>query len=137
MPDFAVHFFICNIFISIGIGSISMVKHLLKKHVSAQILYYLWFFVLGLMAVPFLPADIFLLLPKLSSDRLSQTGLMDMSAQRLFTDPGSIFTEAFRKRDLWICLPNVSSQIRDLYSQNPMTLQFLSAAGLHRFLCFC
>ena len=94
MPDFAVHFFICNIFISIGIGSISMVRHLLKKHVSARILYYLWFFVLGLMAVPFLPADIFLLLPKLSSDRLSQTGLMDMSAQRLFTDPGSIFTES-------------------------------------------
>lgn len=94
MPDFAVHFFICNIFISIGIGIISIVRHLLKKHVSARILYYLWFFVLGLMTVPFLPADIFRLLPGLSSNHLSQTGLMDMSARPLFTDPGSIFTEA-------------------------------------------
>lgn len=49
MPDFAVHFFICNIFISIGIGIISIVRHLLKKY---------------------------------------------MSARPLFTDPGSIFTEA-------------------------------------------
>lgn len=56
MEPFIIHFLICNIVISIIIGILLSAKRLLRNILSSRMQYHLWFFLLGLLAVPFIPA---------------------------------------------------------------------------------
>lgn len=56
--DFIVRFLICNAFIAAIVGIILAVRHGLKGLLSARRIYQLWFLLLALLAVPFLPVDI-------------------------------------------------------------------------------
>lgn len=56
MEDFIIHFLLCNILISVIIGMLLAVKRLLRKTLTSRMQYNLWFLLLGLLAVPFLPA---------------------------------------------------------------------------------
>lgn len=58
MLNFGIHFLICNVFICLFIGIIVGLKRLFKKYLSARIQYDLWFILLILLAVPFLPANL-------------------------------------------------------------------------------
>lgn len=55
MEAFIINFFICNIFISVIIGILLAVKRLLKNSLTSRMQYNLWFLLLGLLAVPFIP----------------------------------------------------------------------------------
>lgn len=55
MSDFMIRFAICNVFISGIIGMLLIIKRLLKHNLSNRMQYNLWFLLLGLLAVPFLP----------------------------------------------------------------------------------
>ncbi len=55
MAEFMIKFFICNIFISIIIGIFLLVKHLLRNYLTSRTQYNLWFLLLGLLIVPFIP----------------------------------------------------------------------------------
>ncbi len=55
MGNFAVRFLICNILISIFIGILLTAKHLLRRKLTSQTQYHVWFLLLFLLAVPFLP----------------------------------------------------------------------------------
>ncbi|MDE5782609.1 MAG: BlaR1 family beta-lactam sensor/signal transducer [Lachnospiraceae bacterium] len=57
MTDFMIRFLICNIYISGIIGIFFTAKYLLKKHLSPRMQYNLWFILLGLLAVPFMPVQ--------------------------------------------------------------------------------
>lgn len=55
MQSFIIHFLICNIFLTIIIGSLLILKQLLRSHLSGRCQYHLGFLILILLAVPFLP----------------------------------------------------------------------------------
>lgn len=55
MAEFMIRFLICNIFISIIIGILLLAKHLLKNNLTNRMHYNLWFLLLGLLVVPFIP----------------------------------------------------------------------------------
>lgn len=55
MADFMIRFLICNLFISGMIGILLIVKQLLKNCLTSRMQYNLWFLLLGLLAVPFIP----------------------------------------------------------------------------------
>lgn len=55
MSDFMIRFFICNIFISGIIGVLFITKRIFKNSLSSRMQYNLWFLLLGLLAVPFIP----------------------------------------------------------------------------------
>lgn len=57
MAEFMIKFFICNIFISIIIAIFLLAKHLLKNYLTSRAQYNLWFFLLGLLIVPFIPVQ--------------------------------------------------------------------------------
>lgn len=57
MAEFMIRFLICNIFISIIIGILLLAKHLLKNNLTNRIHYNLWFLLLGLLAIPFIPVQ--------------------------------------------------------------------------------
>lgn len=57
MTEFTIRFLICNIFISIIIGILLLAKHLLKNILTNRMHYNLWFLLLGLLAVPFIPVQ--------------------------------------------------------------------------------
>lgn len=57
MAEFMIKFFLCNIFISIIIGIFLLAKHLLKNYLTSRAQYNLWFFLLGLLIVPFIPVQ--------------------------------------------------------------------------------
>lgn len=57
MSEFIIRFLICNIFISIIIWILLFVKHLLNDHLTSRMHYNLWFLLLGLLAVPFIPVQ--------------------------------------------------------------------------------
>lgn len=57
MAEFMIHFFLCNIFISIIIGIFLLAKHLLKNYLTSRAQYNLWFLLLGLLIVPFIPVQ--------------------------------------------------------------------------------
>lgn len=63
MADFMIRFLICNLLLCGIIGIIFLMKHVLKNSLSAQMQYHLWFLLLGLLAVPFIPFRF----PRLSS----------------------------------------------------------------------
>lgn len=55
MTSFTIRFFVCNIFISGIIVFFLILKHIFKNNLSNRLQYNLWFLLLGLLAVPFLP----------------------------------------------------------------------------------
>lgn len=55
MADFMLHFLIDNLLIGGIIGMLWIVKRVFRNHLTARIQYNLWFPLLGLLAVPFLP----------------------------------------------------------------------------------
>ncbi len=55
MADFGIRFFLCNIFICIIIGFLLMAKGLLKNYLTSRMQFHLWFLLLGILTVPFLP----------------------------------------------------------------------------------
>lgn len=55
MLQFGIRFFICNVFIALMIGIILAARQIFKKHLSSRMQYHLWFIMLALLAVPFLP----------------------------------------------------------------------------------
>lgn len=55
MTAFMIHFFLCNILTSGIIGILLLLKRLLKNSLSSRMQYNLWFLLLGLLAVPFIP----------------------------------------------------------------------------------
>ena len=55
MAEFMIRFLICNIPISIIIGILLLSKHLLKNNLTNRVHYNLWFLLLGLLLVPFIP----------------------------------------------------------------------------------
>ena len=57
MADFIIKFLICNLFISVIIGIFLAAKNLLKTSLTGRMQYNLWFPLLFLLAVPFIPAQ--------------------------------------------------------------------------------
>ena len=55
MADFGIRFFLCNILICAVTGILLITKRALKNHLTCRIQFNLWFLLLGLLAVPFLP----------------------------------------------------------------------------------
>lgn len=55
MANFMIRFFICNVFISGIIGILLIFKWIFKNNLSSRMQYNLWFLLLGLLAVPFIP----------------------------------------------------------------------------------
>lgn len=55
MENFIVRFLVCNIFISAIIGILSAAKYLFKNILTSRMQYHLWFLLLGLLAIPFIP----------------------------------------------------------------------------------
>ncbi len=55
MTNFMIRFFICNVFISGIIEILLITKRICKNHLSSRMQYNLWFLLLGLLTVPFLP----------------------------------------------------------------------------------
>ena len=55
MANFMIRFFLCNVFISGIIGILLMIKWIFKNSLSSRMQYNLWFLLLGLLAVPFIP----------------------------------------------------------------------------------
>lgn len=55
MADFGIRFFLCNILICAVIGILLMIKQVLRNHLTSRMQFNLWFLLLGLLAVPFIP----------------------------------------------------------------------------------
>lgn len=55
MYHFGIHFLICNVLICLFIGIIITFKRLLRNHLSARMQYNLWFILLVILVIPFLP----------------------------------------------------------------------------------
>ena len=80
MADFMIRFLICNVFISGIIGILLIAKRIFKNNLSSRMQYNLWFLLLGLLVVSFIPfrligfSQIFLWLGSLRSSPSSNTG---------------------------------------------------------------
>ena len=80
MADFMIRFFICNVLIIGIIGILLIAKRIFKNSLSSRMQYHLWFLLLGLLAVPFMPfrfiglPQIFAWLSSLSSSISSNSG---------------------------------------------------------------
>ena len=55
MTGFALRFLICNLYLSLILVGFLLIRHLLKNQLSARMSYRLWFPLLALFVVPFLP----------------------------------------------------------------------------------
>ena len=66
MADLMIRFLLCNVFISGIIGILLMIKRIFKNILSSRMQYNLWFLLLGLLAVPFIPFR-FISLPQIFS----------------------------------------------------------------------
>ncbi|MCI9297894.1 MAG: BlaR1 family beta-lactam sensor/signal transducer [Lachnospiraceae bacterium] len=55
MAEFGIRFFLCNIFICIIIGFLILVKRAFKNCLTSRMQFNLWFLLLGILAVPFVP----------------------------------------------------------------------------------
>ena len=55
MAGFMLRFLICNILLCGIIGILLLMKRILKNSLSSRMQYNLWFLLLGLLVVPFLP----------------------------------------------------------------------------------
>lgn len=56
MDNFMLHFMVSNLFIGISIGILLVVRHFFRHSLTGRTRYCLWFLLLGLLAVPFVPA---------------------------------------------------------------------------------
>lgn len=80
MASFMVRFLICNLFISGIIGILLTAKRIFKNNLSSRMQYNLWFLLLGLLTVPFIPLrligfpQILLWLGSLRTSPTSNTG---------------------------------------------------------------
>lgn len=80
MADFMMRFLICNVCISGIIGILMISKGIFKNSLSSRMQYNLWFLLLGLLAVPFIPfhliglSQIFSLLGSLRNSPASNIG---------------------------------------------------------------
>ena len=80
VADFMIRFLICNVFISGIIGILLIAKRIFKNNLSSRMQYNLWFLLLGLLVVPFIPfrligfPQIFSWLDSLRSSPSSNTG---------------------------------------------------------------
>ena len=59
MADFMVRFLICNVLICGIIGILLLMKRIFKNSLSNRMQYNLWFLLMGILAVPFLPFRLF------------------------------------------------------------------------------
>lgn len=66
MTGFLIRFLICNVFISILIGGLSLAKIILKNHLTPRMQYHLWFVLLALLIIPFLPFHLSDIIPFIS-----------------------------------------------------------------------
>ncbi len=55
MEDFIIRFLLCNVLLCVIVGILLTVRRLLQNRLSARTQYRLWFLLLGLLAVPFIP----------------------------------------------------------------------------------
>ena len=55
MEDFIIRFLLCNVLFCVIVGILLTVRRLLQSRLSARMQYRLWFLLLGLLAVPFIP----------------------------------------------------------------------------------
>ena len=55
MANFGIRFFLCNIFICIIIVFLIIVKRTFKNYLTSRMQFNLWFLLLGILAVPFVP----------------------------------------------------------------------------------
>lgn len=55
MANFMIHFLLCNVYISGIIGILLIAKRIFKNNLSSRMQYNLWFLLVGLLAVPFIP----------------------------------------------------------------------------------
>ena len=91
MADFMIRFLICNVFISGIIGILLIAKRIFKNNLSSRMQYNLWFLLLGLLVVPFIPfrligfPQIFSWLGSLRSSPSSNTGTA--MEETIGTDP--------------------------------------------------
>lgn len=80
MANFMIRFLICNVFISGIIGILLIVKQIFRSNLSSRMQYDLWFLLLGLLVVPFIPfrpigfPQIFSWLGNLRNSPVSNTG---------------------------------------------------------------
>lgn len=84
MITFVNHFFVCNLFIPILILFIFAIKCILKKHLSARLQYNLWFILLFLLILPFIPLQgkgIYSLFSQFSTLQFSPTAASDGISQ--------------------------------------------------------
>lgn len=56
MSAFMIRFLICNVFISVIIGSLLTVKWLFRNKLTSRMQYHVWFLFIGLLVIPFIPA---------------------------------------------------------------------------------
>lgn len=59
MAGFMIRFLLCNILLCGIIGILLLVKHIFRNSLSSRMQYNLWFLLLGILAVPFLPFRFF------------------------------------------------------------------------------
>ncbi len=93
MAAFMIRFLISNLFISALIGILLAVKRLLQSSLTGRMQYNLWFLLLGLLAVPFIPAPAARLLPVFSwFEKFSHivTANTSVTKNALFTDSPTI-----------------------------------------------
>lgn len=55
MADFGIRFFLCNILICIIIGFLLVARRILKNYLTSRMQFHLWFLLLFILAVPFVP----------------------------------------------------------------------------------
>lgn len=55
MADFTLRFFLCNGLICLLIGLFALARFLLKSSLTSRMRYHMWFWLLGLLTVPFWP----------------------------------------------------------------------------------
>lgn len=86
MAHFGIRFFLCNILICAIVGLLLMIKQALRNHLTSRMQFNLWFLLLGLLAVPFIPirpfgfSQFFSLLDKWKNAASSNTGTVTETA---------------------------------------------------------
>lgn len=74
MADFMIRFLACNILLCGIIGIFLLIKRIFKNILSSRMQYNLWFLLLGLLAVPFLPfrffklSEMFIIVPNVKTE---------------------------------------------------------------------
>lgn len=135
MADFTIRFFICNIFICGIIGILIIVKRVLKHHLPNQLQYRLWFVLLGLLAVPFLPfrlvsfRSLFIRLQDLNCFSAMRSATASRPIPGLFATPETTWINDFA-----ISVSNDASLAVFFFLSIWIIGMFVMAAGLIRSL---